>query len=970
MPQVVLSYRVKNEKNQVGLHDPKGPRFTNPGLCQISAMTESKKAAALIVGAGIAGMQAALDIADAGFPVYLVDRELSIGGRMAQLDKTFPTLDCASCIITPKLVDVGRHPNIQVLTGSEVSKVEGQSGDFRVTIHHRARYVDLNKCVGCGLCAQVCPVSVPDPFNSQLSTRQAIYRLFPQAVPNAFGIQREGRAPCRLACPARQRVPGFITLVRERRYQDALQSIKLDNPFPGICGRVCPHPCEAACNRGEFDEPLNIRALKRFVADRAYDEKRAPIEPAATRFDERVAIVGSGPAGLTAAQDLRLAGYRVCVFEALPFAGGMLQAGIPEFRLPAAIVKREVQDILDLGVELKLNSRVDDLGQLRQQGFDAVLVAAGAQDGIRLPLEGADLDGVLVSTEFLRSLKMGELEALQRFVQPLGRVLILGGGSVAVDCARAAVRLGAQSVAMACLEEKQQMPAHTWDLQAVEAEGIKLHTGRTFKQILGRNRVTGVVCEEVNRFSFDQSGRLQVEEKPNSSHVIEADTVIFAVGQRVESGLFDPIKRTDQGHFAVDPGTWMTSATGVFAAGDAVTGTATVVEAIAAGHRAALSIHRFLHPETGGDNGRKDAIGPWRSLHDLELRSIKKTPEDFKGLRPEPRINPGEHWPDDRTNGFSETEVRLTEEEALAEAARCLQCGVCAECLQCLDACEANAIDHNQRAWDEVLEVGTIILATGFDLFDPLRQPNLGYGKYANVLHSLEIERLLSASGPTSGTIELEGGLAPQDVVFIQCVGSRDKQAGNPYCSRVCCMFTAKQAHLIRDRFPNANITVFYIDIRAFGKGFEQFHEHVRHERVRYRRGNVSEVVQGPNGKLIVRAEDTLLGTPVEVHADLVVLAVGLVARRDAAQTAQRFELQIGNDGFFLEMDPDLDTNASGVPGVFLAGACQGPKDILDTVAHAKAAAASAMVILARQGHSRAPGSATGIEISEGSARC
>ncbi len=314
--------------------------------------------------------------------------------------------------------------------------------------------------------------------------------------------------------------------------------------------------------------------------------------------------------------------------------------------------------------------------------------------------------------------------------------------------------------------------------------------------------------------------------------------------------------------------------------------------------------------------------------------------------------------------------MRLTEEEALAEAARCLQCGVCAECLQCLDACEANAIDHNQRAWDEVLEVGTIILATGFDLFDPLRQPNLGYGKYANVLHSLEIERLLSASGPTSGTIELEGGLAPQDVVFIQCVGSRDKQAGNPYCSRVCCMFTAKQAHLIRDRFPNANITVFYIDIRAFGKGFEQFHEHVRHERVRYRRGNVSEVVQGPNGKLIVRAEDTLLGTPVEVHADLVVLAVGLVARRDAAQTAQRFELQIGNDGFFLEMDPDLDTNASGVPGVFLAGACQGPKDILDTVAHAKAAAASAMVILARQGHSRAPGSATGIEISEGSARC
>jgi NADPH-dependent glutamate synthase beta subunit-like oxidoreductase len=386
-------------------------------------MSTSNKPAALVIGGGIAGIQAALDIGDAGYPVYLVERAPSIGGRMAQLDKTFPTLDCASCIITPKLVDIGRNPNVHLLTYSEVTHIEGGVGDFRVTVHHKPRYVDATRCVGCGACAQVCPVPVPDPFNERLSERHAIYRLFPQAVPSTFTIEREGRAPCRDACPASQRVPGYIALIAARRYEDAWRTIKRDNPFPAICGRICNHRCEDACNRALLDEPINIHALKRFVADWAMSHDHPPVEPVEPLYGERIAIIGAGPAGLTAAQDLALAGYPVEVFEALPVAGGMLRVGIPEYRLPADIINREVQDILDLGISLHLNTRVESAESLLDQGFAAVLVAVGAHRGVRLPIEGGDLPDVLLNTDFLRDVRLGQFGD-----RSLGRVLALGAG--------------------------------------------------------------------------------------------------------------------------------------------------------------------------------------------------------------------------------------------------------------------------------------------------------------------------------------------------------------------------------------------------------------------------------------------------------------------------------------------------------------------------------------------------------------
>ncbi len=280
------------------------------------------------------------------------------------------------------------------------------------------------------------------------------------------------------------------------------------------------------------------------------------------------------------------------------------------------------------------------------------------------------------------------------------------------------------------------------------------------------------------------------------------------------------------------------------------------------------------------------------------------------------------------------------------EACVYLTRGVCGKTFKCKEACTAEAIDFTQK--EEVIEVdvGTIVVATGFDVFDARRKPEFGYGVYPQVITTLEFERMASASGPTAGKIILNGQ-TPKKVIFIQCVGSRDRTLGLPNCSRVCCMAVAKQAHLAHDRLPDSEITVFYMDVRAFGKGFEEFYDRVRHEGVIYRRGNPSEIIKRGD-RVAVRAEDTLLGEVVEAEADMVVLAVGILPRSDADTVSRMLNLKRTDDGFFREEHPKMQTVESGVPGVFLAGCCQGPKDIPDTVSHAKAAASAAMILLAQ----------------------
>ena len=914
--------------------------------------------AVMVVGGGIAGMQASLNLAEAGYKVYLVEAKSAIGGHMAQLDKTFPTNDCAMCTISPKLVETGQHLNIEVLTDSQVVGVKGAAGNFLASVRTRPRYIDLSKCTGCGECADVCPVLVPNLFDERLRKQRAAHKLYPQAFPNAYAIEKRGIAACRDACPAHQRAQGYIALIREGRFADALRVIKEDNPFPGICGRICNHRCEDACNRGKVDDPINIHTLKRFVTDTIYAQPRVPPEPSPRRYEERVAIIGAGPCGLTAAQDLCKLGYPVTVFEALPVAGGMLRVGVPEYRLPGWIVDREVQDIVDLGVELRLNTTITNLDDIFNQGFQAVLIAVGAHEGIRLPIPGNDLEGVLVNTQFLRDVRLAQLPGGASTNPPPvrgKRVLVLGGGNVAIDVARTAVRLGASQVHMACLEGRHQMPAHEWEINAALEEGIVIHNDRTFLRILGNgdSQVSGVECERVAHFEFDDQGRLSIEKEEGSRHALPADVVIFSVGQRAglafipdDAGVGLTTRRT----IAVNPNTYATSRPGVFAAGDSVSGTAFVVEAVASGHDCARAIQRYLRGEALEPKPRPEL--PVVKLTDAELAERMQRGEVKVTRRvPVPELPVAQ-----RLQGFPEVETGYTPELAQAEAARCLACGICSECLSCVYRCGVGAINHDMMEQVREFSVGAIILAPGFEAYRAELSEEYGWGRYPNVVTSLQFERLLSASGPTMGHVQRpsDGG-TPKRIAFLQCIGSRDQV--HDYCSAVCCMYATKEAVMAIEHERDTLVRVFMMDMRAFSKGYEAYYHRARDKYgVQYTRCRVSSLKEDPlTRNLILRyvgaSADGQGGDAADgprlltEEFDMVVLSVGMEMSESVRQLGRNLGIELDEHGFChtVQFDP-LQTSR---PGIYAVGPFREPKDIPQSVIEGGGAAASAGALLA-----------------------
>ncbi len=911
-----------------------------------------KVGAVMVVGGGIAGIQSSLDLAESGYYVYMVETSPAIGGVMAQLDKTFPTNDCAMCIVSPKLVEAGCNLNINILTATDVESISGVPGNFTVRVRKRARFVDLQKCTACGDCAAVCPITRPNEFNALLNTRKAIYKRYPQAIPNAFAIEKRGEAPCRNACPIEQRAMGYIALIREKRFADAYRTIKEDNPFPSVCGRVCNHKCEEACTRGENGhEAVNIMHLKRFVTDWAFAHPEevqkayaAGIQksPDTTGLGKKVAIIGSGPAGMAAANDLIAKNFEVTVFEALPVAGGMMRVGIPEYRMPYDLVQKEIDEITARGVELRLNTRVDDAVGLLDE-YQAVFVATGAHVGLKTGIPGNDLPDVHVATDFLRAVSLRNGDGKPPDVKGQ-RVLVLGGGNVAVDAAMSSIRMGASWVGMTCLEGEGKMLAHDWEVRDCREEGIDVMPGRNFLEITKRDgKVTGVRTVNVDFKGF-VDGKLDLDVIPGTEAVIPCDIVIYAISQRPDVALLKDKVETARSRIAVDKNTLATNVPGIFAGGDAVTGTTWVVEAIEAGHRAARSIAAFLKDETTKawppvipvvDRLPEAIIAPEQKEQLVEVSSQAS------------RFEPPKRSAAERKHDFNEVEAALTEEEVVEAAKRCLECGICSECNQCVYACRAGAVNHEDR--DEVvdLKVGAVLLTPGFKTVDGNVRPELGYGQYANVVTSLEFERILSASGPYAGTVQrISDGKHPKKIAFIQCVGSRDTSCGNDYCSSVCCMYATKEAVIAREHDNSIEPTIFYMDIRAFGKNFETYYERAKSESgVRYVKCAVSKVREDFSTKNLVITYIDEAGKIVEEEFEMVVLSVGLEPAGHTVAMAKRLGVEVDKYGF--AKTASFAPHTTSKDGVYVCGVYQGPKDIPETVAQASGAAADAMAPLA-----------------------
>ena len=545
----------------------------------------------------------------------------------------------------------------------------------------------------------------------------------------------ESTFPCMMACPVHTQAGRYVTLIAEGRYEEAYRYTREPNPMASICGRVCGHPCETACRRKDFDAPISIRALKRFVTERHGPESRNPIDVyrgrPAINHPQRVAVIGSGPAGLSAAHDLALLGYRVTIFEAAPVPGGMLYLGIPEYRLPRDVVQAQVREILDLGPELRLNSRLGDfsLADLRAEGFQAILLAFGLHRSRDLQIPGHDLDGVIKGVDFLLNVNLGYRFSIGK------KVAVIGGGNVAVDVARSALRqqqqqtlevlrssllpdrlseselqvamkefldvtrtalrLGAHEVHLVALESLEEMPAFEDEIEEALREGLKVHPSLGPKRFVGENgKVVGletIRCTSV----FDAQHHFSPTFEPGTETTLSCDTVILAIGQASDLSFLTPadgIETTRQGTIKIDPETLMTTAPGIFAAGDIAFGPRLIISATADGRKAAEQIDRYLQ-----GTGWKPKP---RYVH-ITVLDRHRMAEDFDEYSrlPVPTL------PIDRRTGIVEVETGYTEEQARREASRCLSCWIntifdgneaegseCILCGGCVGVCPENCL--------------------------------------------------------------------------------------------------------------------------------------------------------------------------------------------------------------------------------------------------------------------------------------
>ncbi|MGD9151787.1 MAG: FAD-dependent oxidoreductase, partial [Desulfobacterales bacterium] len=704
-----------------------------------------------------------------------------------------------------------------------------------------------------------------------------------------------------------------------------------DLPLPGVLGRICPHGCEDACRRCEVESPVAIRDLKRLAADK-FDPRQVEIKCEPPK-KEKVAIIGSGPAGLSCAYHLAKKGILSTIFESLPEAGGMLRVGIPAHRLPREILDQEIEVITNLGVEIKTGTALGDdvsIDGLLEDGYKAVYLAIGAHQGIELGIPGEKTNGVRQGVGFLREVNLtGKTDVGKN-------VAIIGGGNVAIDVARSAVRLGAEKVNIVYRRTRNEMPAWEEEIQAAEDEGVQITYLSAPQEVLTRDgRVVGLRCIRMELSEPDSSGRKRPIPIPGSEYEIEIDQLIPAIGQRPDLSALEDITGltyTRWGTTEVDAVTYATERDGVFAGGDLQTGPWVAIGAIGAGKEAAESILRYIESKDMAE-GREPVVNEnpvYRPIpEDEPLMERAKMPELPVGKR---------------QGNFNEVELGYTEEEGRAEAARCLNCGYCCECYQCVDACLAHAVDHSQQAEIKEIDVGSVILTAGCQPYDPAHLENVYHYKTSpNVLTSLEFERILSASGPTMGHLQRPSdGKDPKKVAWLQCVGSRDSnQCGNSYCSSVCCMYAIKDSMIAKEHSEEElDCVVFNMDIRTFGKDYEKYYNRAKDAGIRFVKSKVHSIDEiRETGNLNVRYMDDA-GQLQEEDFDMVVLSVGLQVPESTVQLAERLGVELDDSRFAVTL-PFTPVETSR-PGVYACGTFQEPKDIPSSVTEASAAACAA----------------------------
>ncbi|GAB4299340.1 MAG: hypothetical protein Kow0090_14790 [Myxococcota bacterium] len=885
-----------------------------------------------VIGAGISGIVAASNLAKMKFNVHLIEKEPTVGGNMAKLVKTFPTDDCAMCTLSPRMDEVNKRKNINLMTYSKVVDARKTPEGYTLTVRRLARYVDEEKCTGCGKCSEVCPARVFKDFNNGIeSFRPAIYKEFPSAVPNKFTLTKYGIQPCRNACPISQAVQGYVNLIARKKYLEAFRVIRRDNPLPAVCGRVCRHFCEDDCTRGNFEEPLSICRLKRFVADWA--QNNADINElfayerakASEKNGKAVSIIGGGPSGIAAAHFLALRGFKVSIYEKQPKLGGVMRYGIPTYRLPDEQLDFDLSFLANLGVEFITGVEVGKDLKFEEVAAksDAVYIALGLQNNFMLKTKGATLPNVKPGVDFLTSARRGEKPEVAK------NILVIGGGNVAVDVARSLLRSGAEKVTMMCLESRDVMPADEEELLDALEEGVKIIPAASVIEFVEKEgKCQKVIAQKVTRIDKDENGRLKPILEEGSDFSVELDEVYIAIGQSPNFTGFPQLR--------AEVNSTRTNMKKVFMGGDVALGPTTIVEAMAQGKLAALEI--------------AESLGFAKERDILEGFGVIDKEQLIKKLNPKKTERTQKKYiPLERRKSFEEVELTFSEDEAVKEAERCLSCGGCADCRLCEDVCEAKAIDYYQKDKEIEIDVGAVVLATGWKEMDPSKF-HFGYGKYKNVVTQIQFARLLDPLGPTEGRVlRLDNREPAKKIVMVQCVGSRcdatKHQGAHEYCSRVCCMAAIKHAGLVKKYFdPDAEIYICYIDIRAFGKGYEEYFSKVKKMGVKFIKGIPGEVYE-KDGKLVVKVEDAATQSKLILDADMLVLSSATEPNLDD-DLIKKLHVKRDESGFIKEFHQKIKPTETMIKNIFVCGSAQGPKDIPDSIAQAGSAAANVAAYL------------------------